>query len=150
MTTIDEATRVEVRYGEIEVEVTYRGIEPQGWNEPSTATMAFAYSVVVSDGETTYESSAWGSVHDYQNGRRDFCGLAGMVARELVDYWLDPNEFAYLLAEGIESATSLKRACSAMRAFEDAEPLAAKLYDWASGVDVGEHFEEGGVVSIIA
>lgn len=159
----------QVRYGDVRVAVYDVGWQRQPWAK-STDPDVFGYRVVVMLGDPddvanlrmggqewsrrVYDARAYGSIaeameyHDDDDGtfEKGWASIGAMVCDELVSYWVDPDSFAALLAEGVTDGESLKRAAGTLKRLEDASDIAEALYWWADG-DFGyepEAFEKEG------
>lgn len=74
------------------------GTDKQPWTPNATV---YRYRVTIEDTDgNRYEASAWGSINDYEQMRRDNENIGWMVVDELLNAAYDPDEFFTMATEG--------------------------------------------------
>jgi hypothetical protein len=132
----------ETDYGPVHVQVHDIGWQRAPWARAGDPDV-FGYRVTLTLGrehdDVEYIAKAYGSIADAGEGRKDFAGIAEMVADELVSHYCDPDEFEMLMVEGYRTEPSrdildeFRRTADAIERLRDADPISQALYEWCDG-----------------
>jgi hypothetical protein len=113
------------RYGSLRVTVADAGEGVPPWrHEHGAEPVVYEYKVTVrAPNGATYEGPAWGSRHDYGQGKRQYRDLAQMMVNDLASAVTDPDEWFTIVIGDAKGREAYERGKTAESVLEAARAM---------------------------